>query len=125
MTDLVPADLISPDIDTEYEPRRLLDELAEELASKTGGQIMGEVQTLDHPDQRVRHAFLLRTGSGYGYVLFSVVHGIDEYPLVVNGPGQMEEHQCSDRQQFEARLKQIFGDPRTRKLINQLVRAAS
>jgi hypothetical protein len=123
MTDLVPNDLLSPtsDSDSDYEARSLLAALAEELERKTNGAIRGEVQTSYPPGQRIRHQFSLRaSSSGYAYDLFDIVHGIDEYPATLRGPGQANEPYISDREELEQAIARIFAAPGTRKLIKQL-----
>jgi hypothetical protein len=93
---------------------------------KTDNQLYGEVRTRYPQSQLVEHQFYFITRMRpYSYLLFSVKHTIDEYPLTVIGPGQGEQHECNDRDQFESVLRDIFGSSRTRKLINQLVKSVS
>jgi hypothetical protein len=122
MTDLVPDDLLSSTSDSVYDARSLLDALADELERKTNGAIRGEVQTSYPPGQRIRHQFSMRaSSSGYAYDLFDIVHGIEEYPATLRGPGQSDVKPIDSRDHLEQEIARIFAAPATRKLIKQLV----
>lgn len=126
MTDFLPEDLLTSTDDGEYEPRRLLDSIAAEFDGKTGGSLLGEVNTRYPQSQTVEHQFYLVTPiPRYSYLLFSVTHGIDGYPVTIDGPGQGQQQVCEDRAELEAALQTTFKEQRVRKLVNQLVRSAS
>lgn len=127
MSDFLPNDLLSSDRTDEYEARRLLDEIAEELAEKTDQQLVGEVRTRYPQSQTVEHEFYLVVPASrhYSYRLFAATHGIDEYPVTILGPGQGEQHGCDDSSALRATLRDIFGSGRTRKIVNQLIQSAS
>jgi hypothetical protein len=126
MTDLIPDDLLEPSHDSDYDARRLLEEAAEQLTKKTSGLVEGRVHTEYPRGETIDHQFLLvDMVRSYRYHLFSVTHGIDEYPLTIVGPGQGERQTCDSAGDFERALRDIFKALRTRKLINQLIKSAS
>jgi hypothetical protein len=127
MTNFLPNDVLDKADDGDYEPRHLLDQVAAEVLEKTDNQLYGEVRTRYPYGQKVEHQFYFVAGAAqrYSYLLFSVSHTIDEYPLTIDGPGQGERHECSNRAEFESVLRTIFHSSRTHKLINQLVKSIS
>lgn len=126
MSDFLPNDLLSSDSSDEYEARRLLDEIAEELAEKTNQRLIGEVHTRYPQSQAVEHQFYVVVPTPrYSYLLFSATHGIDEYPVTIRGPGQGEHRSCDDSGALKQALRDTFSAAPTRRIINQLIHSAS
>lgn len=122
MSGLLPSNLLSDDGESEYESRRLLEELGDELESATAGRICGEVRTSYPHRQQVEHMFSLRAvRTNYRYDLFWLTHSLDEFPLQLRGPWH-DEARCDSLEELRDQVHAMFGDVRVRRLINQLAR---
>ena len=103
-------------------PVAILREQASKLGPKTNNLVEATVYSITAPTGDRKHAMFLEAPSlDYRYELFSITHGIEQYPLEIQPNIPMQAHQIQDEDEFLAALKQIFSHPKTLHIINVLL----
>jgi hypothetical protein len=123
MPDLWPPDFGTAN--TETPPIVLLREQADLIATRTSGKIVGKVQSGKGGNQQFIHSLLLVAPllDNYSFVLVSVSHPIELYPLEVVAREIIapEPTVCRTPAEFEAALRKIFASERVRKVISAIL----
>jgi hypothetical protein len=119
--DLWPAEFGTGEITP---PVHILREQANLLGKKTGGAVVGVVQTTKDVDGFI-HTFYLRAPllDNYSYRLFSVAHGIGFYPLRLVAAGlaqELADVRVVDKDQLLDFLRKILNDPKTKQVVQAL-----
>jgi hypothetical protein len=119
MPDLWPADFGQLDITP---PLVILREQAAIITGKTRQRIVGQVNTTQH-NGGFAHDFVLLAPylDNYSYRLFVATHDVMLYPVVIHADVNNMKYDCTTSDQLTAVLRQIFGDPQTKKVINSLL----
>ena len=117
--DLWPNDLGATDV---VPPVVILRQQAALLGTRFKYAITGEVQS-DDIDGKFLHGFYIVAPAlgDYHYLLFSIIHGIELYPLAIQGVKDMTSLSCNDEQTFIGSLQGIFQSEWTRKVIASLL----
>jgi hypothetical protein len=127
-------------------PITILREQAEYLGKQTKGMVDGRVLTAkgsnpwadpapvyDDPDvaqfQELKgeeflwHRFYLEvpTLDNYRYLLFTVVHSLDLYPLRLHDHAVEKTFRCNNQTEFEQRLRDILASDKTKKIIRSIL----
>jgi hypothetical protein len=128
MTDQTIPDLLPPSEDfgpprMTLTPVAILRAQAIHLKQKTQGDVFADVVHSDAPPDRVGYWFQLAVPAlaNYRYQLFYVEHGLEMYPVQIRrSRGDELFAEASTEPQFLEALRDIFGDSRTREVIQQL-----
>ena len=105
-------------------PATILREQAALLREKTNQLVEGDVRSYsvdDSPKLPFRHDFNVVVPSlgNWRYRLFTVVHGVELYPLRVQA--SFDTFECQTEEQFTEVLRQVLADPTTLKVVSSLV----
>lgn len=108
---------------TELTPTAILKMQASKLAEKTGGIVLGEVQSSGQGETlRTDFNLIAPALSNYRYRLFSIVHPLENYPVEISGaPGQDAPVGARDEPEFLNGLSDILNSERTRRIIQSLI----
>jgi hypothetical protein len=112
-------DIPSTDIVT---PKSILVRQANFLGEKTKNVVLGEVTSAGLSDNKtIQHLFWVVAPalSNYKYILFTLRHGIELYPLVLTYKDN--NLKIENEEDLLNHLKDIFNDESTIKMINALV----
>jgi hypothetical protein len=128
MTDQSIPDLLPPSEDLgpppmNHTPVAILRAQAGHLKQKTQGDVLADVVQSDAPADRVGYWFQLVVPAlqNYRYHLFYVEHGLKLYPLQIRrSRGGELFAEASTEPEFLQALRGMFGDSKTRDVIQQL-----
>jgi hypothetical protein len=119
-------DLLPDDFGTEttlQPPLAILREQAEHLTRRTGGLVLGTVET-SKSGNRLLHRFRLvvPTLDDYVYDLFNVEHGVFLYPLNLNSGivGVQDRKDLQSPEAFEYALRELFGLSEVKRVVAAL-----
>jgi hypothetical protein len=103
-------------------PLAILREQAAMLGPKTNYLLEARVDTNVDEDRRFIHRFNLVVPAldNYTYQLFSIVHGVDLYPV----KDWAQIHVLDDEAEFTEWLRQRPSSPETRKILSNLIAQA-
>jgi hypothetical protein len=101
-------------------PVGILREQAFLLGQRTNNIVEGEVLTRGKHDEFTHEFYLVAPAfEHYRYLLLSVTHKAEMYPLKINVRGNQVEAQS--QAEFVERLRSIFADPATKNVIQSLI----
>jgi len=119
-------DLLPDDFGTEttiQPPLLILREQAGHLSRRTGGLVLGTVETSKFGNNLL-HQFRLVVPSldDYVYDLFGVEHGVFLYPLNLNSGivGVQDRRNLQSPEMFENALRELFGLAEVKKVVSAL-----
>jgi hypothetical protein len=119
-------DLLPDDFGTETTlqlPVVILREQADHLTRRTGGLVIGTVETYG-AGNRLFHRFRLNvpTLDDYVYELFNVEHGAFLYPLNINSAisGVQSRRDLQNPEAFEDALRELFGSAEVKRVVAAL-----
>jgi len=109
-------------------PIAVLKELAQELAQKTQGLLVGKVEQSNLSNEFSLEFYITAPSlNNYSYEVFRVNHNLDFYPLklTINAtrlPNRSYAvEKVENQEKFEETLKIIFSSPEVKKVINGLL----
>jgi hypothetical protein len=109
-------------------PIAVLKELAQELAQKTQGLLVGKVEQSNLSNEFSLEFYITAPSlNNYSYEVFRINHDLDFYPLELtitatrlpNRSYAVEK--VKNQEKFEEKLKIIFSSPEVKKVINGLL----
>jgi hypothetical protein len=116
-----PGDLWPPEIDTGFDasPLSVLRDQARRLGSRTNYKLLAELRTFP-VGQNLRHNFEIVAPAlgGYRYLLFSVTHPPELFPMTVDIDGEQSSILHDDG--FTQWLRQALSSERTKKILASL-----
>lgn len=103
-------------------PLAVLKDQARRLGEKTSGKLEAELVTFPVHDQ-LRHNFeiVAPTLGGYRFLLFSVTHPAELYPMDVMADSRTGSSRISNEAEFEVWLRETFGSERTKNILANLL----
>jgi hypothetical protein len=119
-------DLLPDDFGTEttlQPPLVILREQAEHLTRRTGGLVLGTVETSKSGNHLLhRFRLVVPTLDDYVYDLFVVEHGVFLYPLNLNAGlvGVQDRRDIQSPEVFENALRELFGLAEVRRVVAAL-----
>jgi hypothetical protein len=119
-------DLLPDDFGTEttlQPPVAILREQAEHLTRRTGGLVIGTVETVRSGNGLLhRFRLLVPTLDDYVYDLFVVEHGVFLYPLNINSgiPGVLDRRNLQSPEVFESALREFFSFAEVKRVVAAL-----
>ena len=109
-------------------PIAVLKELAQELAQKTQGLLVGKVEQSNLSNEFSLEFYITAPSlNNYSYEVFSVNHDLDFYPLELTITAtrlpdrSYAVEKVENQEKFEEKLKIIFSSPEVKKVINGLL----
>ncbi|MEI6333669.1 MAG: hypothetical protein WCS87_03865 [Methylococcaceae bacterium] len=109
-------------------PIAVLKELAQELAKKTQGLLVGKVEQSNLSNEFSLEFYITAPSlNNYSYEVFSVNHDLDFYPLELTITAtrlpdrSYAVEKVENQEKFEEKLKIIFSSPEVKKVINGLL----
>lgn len=101
-------------------PIVFLKELSNELAKKTKGLLIGEVEQTVYSNPRFRFDFYIEAPSlnNYRFHVLTLNHDLDFYPVEITG----RNDKITNEQELEQALEQIFTSPEVKRVINGLLK---
>lgn len=119
MLDLWPDDFGTSD---KKPPIAILREQAEVIGMKTQKRVLGRVSTSQHDKGfSPLFQFVAPYLDNYSYLLFSVIHKLEFYPMTVRDVENDQNYPCTTESEFIERLKFIFHSDRVKKVIQSLL----
>jgi len=121
------SDLWGSDIGGEatITPAAILREQASLLGPKTNHDVIGEVTVVadEAYNNRLKVYFYLVVPAlnNYRYLLLSILHGVPEYPLIINAQVLEEQIHVPDQATFIERLKFILSSQKTKLVVSSLL----
>ena len=107
-------------------PIAILKELANVLAKKTKGLLVGNIEQTTFSDDS-KDGFILRfyitvpSLNNYRYEVFDITHDIDFYPLKIESSNGELSSKDKTPEELENSLKDIFSSSQIKKVINGLL----
>ncbi len=107
-------------------PIAILKELANALAKKTKGLLVGKIEQTTFSDDS-KDEFILRfyiivpSLNNYRYEVFDITHDIDFYPLKIESSNGELSNKDKTSEELENSLKDIFASSQIKRVINGLL----
>jgi hypothetical protein len=107
-------------------PLQILREQGLLMAKKSRGLVEGFVTT-NPQGEMFRHLFYFRAPSleNYTYLLFTVDHPVDLYPLLVETSVAAFPAEAKNEEQFLDQLRVIFSSEKTKRIVNAIMSQAA
>lgn len=104
-------------------PIAVLKELAQELANKTQGLLIGKVEQNFYSNPVFDLEFYIAAPSlnNYEYKVFEIKHDFNFYPLEVIPPSKEPNKKAKNQDELEEILKSIISSPQVKRVINGLL----